>query len=191
MSKRTKSYAAADLVDVDGIKTTFSGETSDHTYVPADLNGAQVLTGGVLDLPRTVTITRASVANAYSTDPIVVTGRRGGDTITDSIAQPNDDGNDTLLGAKLFDVITSIFIPANALGTASFQIGVGDVGAPAGTRFAGIRAHDAGTINVRFGEGTSGAPTDGVPFAAGDLRFDPVQASRVLRTTTIGVTVYI
>lgn len=190
MSLRTKSYAAALIADVDGIKTTFSGDTSDHTYLPADFNGAQILTTGVLDLPRSVTITRASVANAYSVNDIVVTGSYGTVTVVENIVQPNDDGNDTLIGTKLFDRIVNIFIPANALGTSSFQIGVRDIGAPAGSRLAGIRAHAAGTVNVKYGEAT-GDPTDGIVYAAGDLGRDEVQPTRVVGSTTIGVTVYL
>lgn len=188
MSFRTVSYTA--VSDADGIKTSIASATQDTTYLVADFNGAVVLTGGVLNPPRSVTISRSSSANAYSVNNIVVTGSYGGAVVTENIAQPHDDGNDTLVGVKLYDHITSIFVPANAAGTGAFTFGVRDVGAQSGDTLKGIRPHAAGSVVVRYGEATS-APTDTIPYAAGDLRRDDIRPTRIVGTTSIGVTVYL
>jgi hypothetical protein len=190
-ARRTKTYAAAALDDVDGIKTDFTGALVDTTYVPADFNGAQIAAGGVLDLPRVVTISRSSVANAYSTGNIVVTGKYGGADVVDTIAQPNDDGNDTLRGTKAFDHITSILIPANALNTGHFTIGVSDICAPSGDRFSGVKVAANGQLNVQYGQSNTDS------FASVANTFEPIAPNRILTSaalsvpTTVGLTLYL
>lgn len=193
-AQRTKSYPAALVHDVDGVKTTFATVAGPVTLVPADFNGAQVLAGGVLDLPRTVTVTRSNNANQFSTNPIVVTGRRGGDVVVESIAQPNDDGNDELRGTQLFDAIASIAIPTNGGTGGTLQIGVQDIGCPAGSTFLGVKLHADGPLNVQYGE-RAGANTDSIPCLAHSI--ERCAAKRVLTSpalsapTVAGLTVYI
>jgi hypothetical protein len=183
---RTKSYAASALVDADGIKTSFGSTAAVKTIVPADFNGAILgADASVLDFPRTITISRSSAANQYSVDPIVITGIRGGATVTESLTPENDDGNDTLRGTQAFDVLTSIVIPADASTGGAYTIGVQDICAPKGQSFGGCNLVLDGTLNLQFGEG-SGAPTDAIPIVVAVRPFVEVQFTRVLTSSALG-----
>jgi hypothetical protein len=200
ISRRTKTYAAADLVDPDGIKTSFATVTSPVTLVPADFNGAVISAAGALDLPRSVTITRGNNANQYAVTPIVITGFYSGREVTDTFTPANDDGNDTFVGTQLFETITSIAIPLQGGTGGSFLIGVQYIGAPGGSRIMGVELAAVGTLNVGYGGQHGGAPahTDAIPVAAGNVgQPKPVGIQRVRTNaglsapTTVGLTVYI
>jgi hypothetical protein len=179
--RRSKTYAAALIDDLDGLKTDFTGALIDTTYVPADFNGAQALTGGVLDLPRVVTITRSAVANAYSVNPIVVTGKFGGEDVVDTITPANDDGGDTLRGTKPFDHITSILVPANALNTGHYQFGVSDICSPQGSTFTAVRLYADGQLNVQYGK----INTDSFAVLANALQV--IAPTRILTSAALAV----
>lgn len=194
-AQRTKSYTGALLSDADGIKTSFATVTSVVALAASDLNGAQIATGGVLDLPRTVSITLGNNAGAYTpTTPIVVTGRRGGSVVTASFAPTTADGNEVLHSTQLFDVITAVDIPAQADTDGSFTIGCHDVGAPMGSTIR-VMAQAAGNLNLGYGkEGLVSSDIVAVPAVAiGFLQ--PVQVGRILASatnpTTIAVTVFV
>jgi hypothetical protein len=179
-ARRTKTYAAAAIQDDDGIKTSIASSTSIAVYTVADWNGAAVGAAGLLDLPRSITISRSSSANAYSVNPIVVTGLRGGSVVTENIAQPNDDGNDVLRGTQLFDFITGVTIPANAAGTGAFKIGVQDIGCPLGGTFSAVRLETAGPLNVAYDEKGSTVDTLNV-----STTIEPIAAKRIRTSTAL------
>lgn len=195
-ARRTKSYAAAELQDADGVKTSFATSTDPVALTEADWNGAVLNASATLDLPRTITISRSAAANQYSTDPIVLTGTRGGRTVTESLVPANDDGNDILRGTQAFDALTSVSIPAQAGTGGAFTIGVQDICAPYGDRFGGVQLHADGTLNVQYGEEAS-ATTDAIPFTVATRDFAEIAASRILTSaalspaTDVGLTLYI
>jgi hypothetical protein len=192
-ARRTKTYASAAVADADGVKTSFSTSTDPVTLVPANFNGAAIAAGGVLDLPRALSITLSNTANAFSVSPMVVTGKRGGGTVTESFTPANDDGNVTLYGSQPFDTITSIALPAMGSGSGSITIGVTDICAPAGGTFLGVEVAAAGTLYVQYGEGSG--VTDAIVIPDTLIGFvKTIAPTRVLTgtgETTVGVTVYL
>jgi hypothetical protein len=192
LARRTKTYASAAVADTDGVKTSFSTSTDPVTLVPANFNGAAIASGGVLDLPRTLSITLSNTANAFSVSPMVVTGKRGGETVTESFTPANDDGNVTLYGTQPFDTITSIDLPAMGSGSGSITVGVVDICAPAGGTFCGVGLAADGTLYVKYGE--SGSITDAIPVVIATRPFLSLAPTRILTgtgQTTVGVTVYL
>lgn len=197
-SKRSKSYAAAALLVANGIKTSFATSVTPTTLVPADFDGTSHA-AGVLDLPRTVTITLSNTAGAFNAvDPIVITGRRsGGARVTESLTPATTGGNATLRGVQGFDVIESIFIPAQGSGGGTFTIGVQDICAPWGEKFCAVKLHADGTLNIQYGEAPAGAPTppqDAIPVVVLNRDTEHIEPTRVLTApgkTVVGVTVYL
>ncbi len=198
-AQRTVTVASGSLATANGIKTSFATSTSPVVLTPADWNGATISSvDGRITAPsglgRTVTITRSNNANQFSVQPITVTGKRGGEVITATLTPANDDGNDVLATEEGFDYVTQINIPAQAAGGGQFTIGVQDICAPRGTRFAGIEAAAAGTLYLQYGEGL-GSPTDALPIATAQIGVvKPCAPSRLLTgagETTVGVTLYL
>lgn len=189
-ARRTKTYAAGALVVANGIKTSIASSTSAALYVVADFNGTSH-TAGVLDLPRSLTVGRSNAAAQYSVLPIVITGYRGGELVTESLTPANANGSDTLVGTKLWDRLVSVAIPANAGTGGAYTIGVQDIGSPFGRTFTGIKLHANGNLNVQYGEA---GLTDSIPCLADKI--EPLAAGRVLTNaglaapTSVGLTVY-
>jgi|GEM_PF-3185400 len=198
-ARRTKTYAAADVAKVNGIKTSIATVAAPITYLKAtDFNGTAIgATTGVLDLPRTVTISLSSSVGAYVASAITLTGKRGGATVTETLTPPDANGNTILRGTQAFDILDSVAFPAQVSTAGAFQIGVQDICAPFADKFEGVEIAAAGTINVQYGEGSQ-AIADAVPVAAA-LVGTPKRlgASRILTSTalavptTAGVTVYL
>ncbi len=191
-AKRTKTYASADLLDADGIKTSIATVAAPVTYVVANLNGAAISTG-VLDLPRSVSVTTTSSVGAYAiASPIVVTGKRGGDVVTESLTLTQTGGNETIYGTQAFDSIASIAIPAMVNTAGTFTFGVADICAPAGDVFSGVKCDTAVTLHVQYGEAST-SKADATAVLAKTL--EPIGPSRVLtktgKTSGAAVTVYL
>ncbi len=191
-AKRTKTYASADLLDADGIKTSIATVAAPVTYVVANFNGAAIATG-VLDLPRSVSVTTSASVGSYAiASPIVVTGKRGGETVTENLALTATGGNETIYGTQAFDSIASIAIPAQANTSGAFTFGVADICAPAGDTFSAIKCDTAVTLYVKYGEASS-AKADATAVLAKTPEF--IRPTRVQTTTgkTSGaaVTVYL
>lgn len=198
-SRRTKTYAAAEVADADGVKTSFASVAAPVALAVADWNGAAITAAGLLDLPRTITITRTSASNQYSVNPIVLTGTYDGRTVTESLTPQNDDGGDVLRGTQAFHFLTNVDIPADAGTGGSYTIGVQDICAPGNGEFNGVELAAAGTLNVGYG-GTASAPanTDAIPIASAQAGCPkPVVCKRILTSpalaspTTVGLTVYL
>lgn len=193
-ARRTVSIAAAAMADVDGIKTNFASVASPVTYVPADFNGGSGIsssTGVLSPLPRVVTISRSSAANQYSVNPIVVVGKRGGVTVTESLTPANDDGGDILATVSAFDSIISITKPADANTGGAYTIGFRDVCAPVGDRFTAVMVATTGNLVVQYGE-ASGSPTDTIPAVADHVY--PIAPYRIVTGaggTAVGATVFL
>lgn len=195
-SRRTATYLAAELDDDDGVKVGFATATSETVLGAADYNGAQVANSGAswAKLPRTITITRSSSSGAYTTDDIVLVGKRGGTEVTETLTPASANGGDQLRGVQAFDVPPAITIPAQASTAGQFQIGCGNICAPAGDRFHGVTIRDpaGGQLNVQYGEETD-APTDS--FAANGLVQEAIAPTRILTSdalstpTTVDLTV--
>lgn len=200
-SKRSRTYAAADVADADGVKTTFATVAAPVALTVADWNGAAITAAGLLDLPRTITITRGNNANQYAVDPIVLTGLRGGVTVTESLTPSTDDGNDVLRGTQAFDFLISIAMPTQGGTGGTFLIGVQDICAPANGVFCGVELAAAGTLNVGYGgNDLAVGNTDAIPIAAGAGSvgaIKPIAPRRILTSTalaaatTVGLTVYL
>ena len=190
-ARRTVSVAAADLLDADGVKTSFATVASPVVLGPTDFNGGDIsaVTGYLNTLPRVITIARSSAANQYSVTPIVMTYIRGGVTTTQSVTPANDDGNDTLVFADAVDAIVSIAIPAQANTGGAFTIGVRDYAAPKGDTFTAVMLHADGNLIVQYGEPT-GSPTDTIPAKADHVY--PIAPTRVLTgSMAVGFTAFL
>lgn len=191
VARRSVTFASAELADVDGLLGATASDDAPVELGPADFSGAAVNDGGAswVKLPRTITVSRSSSAGSYSTDPIVLTGRRGGATVTEELTPADADGDDVLRGSQLFDAPPTIAIPAQVDASGSFQFGVGDIGTPSGDMTVGVKAHTAGTVHLEY----IGGQVDAL-VAAAHLRED-VAAAKVLtgpsQTTGIAVTVYL
>ena len=193
-AKRSKTYAAADVVDADGVKTSFATVNAPVALTVADWNGAAITAAGLLDLPRTITITRGNNANQYSVAPIVLTGLRGGVEVTESLTPANDDGNDVLRGTQAFDFLTSIAIPTQAGTGGTFLIGVQDICAPANGVFSGVELAAAGNLIVGYGGNDSaGYQSDTIPVPAVAIGFvKEIAPKRILtQAMSVGLTVYL
>ncbi len=194
LPKRSRTYAAADVADADGVKTSFATVAAPVALTVTDWNGAAITAAGLLDLPRTITITRGNNANQYSVDPIVITGLRGGVTVTESLTPANDDGNDILRGTQAFDFVTGIALPTQGGTGGTFLIGVQDICAPANGVFCGVEVPATGTLTVGYGGNDVGGWTsDSIPVPATFAGFTKRIAPRRILTQSmiIGVTVYL
>jgi hypothetical protein len=198
-ARRSVSYAAAAVVDADGVKTSFATVAAPVALDVTDWNGAAITAAGLLDLPRTITLTLSNNANQFSTDDIVLTGTRNGETVTETLNAADDDGNVTLRGVQPFDVLTAVDLPEMGGTGGTITIGVQDICAPHGQVFLGVEVHAAGTLNLAYG-GTDTVPsnTDALPVGTAQVGFvKPVHPKRVLTSaaltapTTVGVTVYV
>lgn len=191
-ARRTKTYGAGTLVSATGIKTSFATSTSASLLTVADFNGTGH-TAGVLDLPRTITITLSNTAGAFNaTDAILVAGWRGGFAVVESFLPATTAGNATLHGAQAFDTVISIAIPAQGSTGGAFTIGVEHICAPKGDLFQRVKLHADGNLVVQYGEGT-GAPTDSIPVIIANQQTEAVAPSRILTgsgQTSVGITLY-
>src|SRR5688572_25093659 len=96
--RRSVSFTAAELADVDGVKTSFATVQAEVVLVGTDFNGAAIDaagdTGRLLALPRTITISRSNNANQFAVLPFVMVGLYGGETVTSTVTPDDNDGND-------------------------------------------------------------------------------------------------
>lgn len=192
-ARRTVTIAAADLTDPDGVKESFASDDEAVALVPADWDGAVITDAGVLNPPRTITISRSDSAGSYTVDPIVLTGTRGGATVTESLTPADADGDDILVGAQAFDKLLGVSIPEQVNASGAFTIGVQNICAPAGDRFCGVDVHTDGTLYVQYGE-SAGAPTDAIPVVVAVYRHLIIEPTRILtgaNQTVDSVTIYL
>jgi hypothetical protein len=196
-ARRTKTYAAADLVDADGLKTSFATVASPVTLTSADWNGAANIAGGFLDLPRSLTMTFSNDAGQFSASAITVTGFRGGKQITETFTTTIN-GNETKRGTKIFDQVVSVALPTMGGTGGTITIGVQDIAAPAGSTFTGVEVQAAGTLNVGYGHDDGATQTDAIPITAASIEVvRPIAPKRILTSpalgspTTVGLTVYL
>ncbi len=196
IASKSVTISSGSLVDDDGIKTSIATSTSPVTYVAADFNGAQIssATGRIIGLPRVLTITRSNNAAQFSTGGIVVSYKRGGALLTETITPANANGNDTLVMLGVVDELISVAFPAQGGTGGTFKIGVRDICSYAQDTFVGVEVAAAGTLYVQYGEGTS-ASQDGIPIATAAIgAIKPICPTRILTDatkTTVGVTVYL
>lgn len=196
---RTKTYTAAQVVDADGVKTSFATSTSVVSLDSSDWNGAVLNGSAVLDLPRTITLTLSNNAGQFSTGDIVLTGIRGGAVVTETLNAASANGNETLRGTQIFDQLTAIDLPAMGGTGGTITIGVQDICAPYGGHFSAVEVTAAGTINIGYGPDHAVATTDAIPITTASVeQFKPITGARRILTssalsspTTVGLTLYI
>lgn len=189
--RRTKSYAAAELVVTDAILAAAA------TIVAATQLTTGDLVVSTLNLPRAITITRSLATSAYTTDPYAITLKDG---TVEYITPANADGGDTLRGSLLLDNIKTIDLPAMGSTGGSHSIGVDDIGAPRGDMLQAVELAADGNLRVQYGEptvsgGTAG-PADVIPITVAQRAIRDITPTRVVTNsaatnpTTVGVTVY-
>lgn len=192
-ARRTVTLTAAEMEDTDGVRASLATSVGTITMLPADFVSANMdtTTGAFLKLPRSVTITLSSSAGSYTTDDIVITGKRGTSTVTETLTPTTANGGETLRGTQIFDSITSIAIPAQVNTSGAWTVGFQDVAAPVGMQFVGIRMNAAsGTLNLGYGSLTDAVP--GVQNYVEPIAFERVLTSSALSSpTTVGVTLYL
>jgi hypothetical protein len=193
-ARRTYSYAsAADVNVTTGVVTAIASAASLVTLTTGDFDGSVVLVGGTpsiayLSPPRAVTVTRSASAGAFTTDPVVITGKRMGADVSTSMVQTTADGGDTLHSGILFDSLTTIEFPVAASGAGTFNVGVEDIGSADATGFLAVRTTAAGLLPLGFDE--AGTLNDSIDSAASETHH--VAARRVATANiTVGFTVYV
>jgi hypothetical protein len=178
--------------DPDGSSSASEGSEAAEPVVleAADLNGAVVLTGGKLRLPRRLTFTLSSTASAWNTDdPIVVEGKLDGSPVTIEATPTSANGNIVLRPSQAIDIIDSITIPEQP-GAGSLQIGVGDVVFDASRQCQAIKPLGTGNLKLVYGVGL----TEALPvtqnllerIAPREILSDPLATT----PTSVGVTLY-
>jgi hypothetical protein len=194
-ARRTVTFLAAEIDDLDGVLESVSTSLTAVTYVAADYDGDAISVGLWSKLPRTITITLSSTVGAFALEPIVMTGVRNGVAVTESLTPGSVDGGETLRGVQAFDYPPTIAFPAQADAGATISIGAGNICTPAfEERFAAVKLAANGQIHAQYGE-SSESPVDSFASVADEL--EPIAPTRLLtsaaRTTPMGtvVTVYI
>lgn len=187
-SYRTATFSAGAIAVAAGLATSFASSTSPVVVSGGGLNGtlAAALKAGI-GPARTVSVSTSASAAAYAVgagNPIVVTGKRAGLVVVESLLLVTAGGGETIKGVQLFDQITSVAFPAQQTTAGAFTIGCDQVGAPMGGVLAGFRAQADGTVNVQFQDGS----TDAVVTVKGTG--EPIAAERILSTTAIGLTIF-
>lgn len=193
-AKRSKTYASADIAVANGIKTSFATVASPMVLTVADWNGTAITAAGLLDLPRSITITRSNNAGQFSVAPIVLTGLRGSVSVSESLTPGSANGNDVLRGAQAFDFLTGIAIPTQGGTGGAFTIGVQDICAPSHGVFCGVELAAAGNLIVGYGgNDTAGWVSDTIPVPAVAVGFVKDIAPRRILTQSmaVGLTVYL
>lgn len=157
---RTYSFASiADCNVTDGVMLATATVAATAQLTVGDFAGSVVLTGGALRPPRMLTITRSLATGAYTTDPIVLTGRYGGVAAVANMTQ-NADGGDTVRSGILFDGLTTVDLPAMGSTGGSYTIGVEDIGASHGDTLMGAKMAVAGPSALVVAYDNAGAETD-------------------------------
>lgn len=193
-AKRSRTYAAADVAVANGIKTSFATVAAPVALTVADWNGSAITAAGLLDLPRTITITRGNNAGQYSVASIVLTGLRGGVTVTEALTPGSANGNDVLRGTQAFDFLTGIAIPTQGGTGGSFLVGAQDICAPAHSVFCGVELAAAGNLIIGYGgNDTAGWVSDTIPVPAVAVGFvKDIAPRRILtQSMSVGLTVYL
>lgn len=125
VTKSSSSVVALNSADPNGIKTSFATSTSAVTLRSEDYDGAEV-SGGELEVPRDVTITLASNAGSYNTDPIKISGVDAqGEAVQETVTPSGTDGGETLTSAHLYLGKVQVEIPGQQDTNGAFEIGVG------------------------------------------------------------------
>jgi hypothetical protein len=190
------SFAAAEILDLDGIKTTIASSASPATYVAANFNGAEVAGSGVRFakslVARSVTVSRSNSPGSYTTAAIVVTGTYGGATVTENLTPLNANGNDLIQGTMLYDAPPTFAFPAQVNGSGAFTLGVQDIGKRGdGPEIVAVKTHAAGYVRTAG----LGGYVDAMPTAAHVVEI--LKVSRLhtnpslTNPTTVGLTVYL
>ena len=192
------SYVAGELDDPNGVKTTIATVAAPVIFAAADFNGAMVKSSGtkwVNNLPRSISLSRSDAVASYTTDDIIVTGKRGGEDVTETLTPADADGDDIIRGTQLFDAPPTIAIPAQVDTSGAWLVGVGDIGCSKSSPFSGVKLRAAGQINVQYGEDATNAPTD--TFAALADTLEPIAPTRLLTDpalttpTVVAATLYL
>jgi hypothetical protein len=191
----TRTFSTALMNVVNGLVTSRASKATPDALTVSDLNGTNANADGTIKpIPRTVTVTTASHASSYLiAAPIVVTGKRGGVTVTENISLTAVNGGETVRGLQAFDSITSIAIPAMNDTAGSFTFGVGDLCCSCGQPFTGVELSADGTANVQYGD-QPGSLTD-AKLCTGKVTY-PMAPTRILTSqalsvpTSVAVTVY-
>lgn len=126
-SPRCYTSTAALLTDTDGIKTNEVCPVAPTTYSGVALAGAVHVDG--FYFPRYPSVTTAASAATYNTtDPIVVTGTRGGVVATVSLLLTDAGGDETIVGTTPLETVTSIAVPAQLQAAGGLSFGVWGIG---------------------------------------------------------------
>jgi hypothetical protein len=111
-----------DKADADAFRLAAATSTSAQTYAGGSLDG--IIGTKTLVSPRHFTVSSAVAVGAYTTaSPILVNGLLGDNPVSDSLSLTTGNGGDMLEGTTLFDRITSIGVPAQALTSGYLSFG--------------------------------------------------------------------
>lgn len=170
---------------LEDVKKGFAGPLSAQTYtVGAGLDGDKVLLDA--NPAQCVSINTSATASAWNvTDPIRVIGERlDGGTTEVTVKLTTTNGGETVETTAAFRRVTSVYVPAQLLGTGTMKIGLGTVEFDRDT--AAVEVGASGAIKVVTARGFSRDLT----LPANTLR--DVSIRRVRRdTATFPVTVYL
>lgn len=186
-ASRTFSFAASAVTDADGVLTARATLTTAESLTAGDLNGAVMLAGGALAPSRSLTITRALATGAYTTDPVVITGRRGGSVQTFTYTPPDADGGDTAHSGVLFDALSAVAFPAQQTTGGSWTVGTRDLAAQAGEKLRGFKLVAAGLVTVAYDEAATLVDT----LDADTSLYEVAPMRIAAEELTVGLTVFV
>jgi hypothetical protein len=183
-----RTFSRTVIADPDGLKTTIATNVANQNYSGVALNGAEaalLLAGS--GPARTLSVTTTASAATYRTGasfPIVVTGVYKGAVVTENLLLTQANGNETIIGAQVFDKVTSIAVPGQVDALGAFTFGVQDICGLAGEPFRGVKAHANGTLELEY----QGALLDSLPVVAHAV--ESCLPVKILRTTAVAITAY-
>lgn len=152
ITKSAEADVSLNSADPDGVKTSFATSTLAVTLRPEDYDGVVVSGSGKLNSARNITITLASNAGSYNTDPIKISGFDAqGQRVQETVTPSTEDGNETLTSIHMYVGDVLIEIPAQQDTNGAFEIGVGvavSINPPCDALFIGT----AGTVVVQLAD---------------------------------------
>jgi hypothetical protein len=161
-TKTTNQIFALQTADVDGVKTSFTTQTTIQEYSGSDLNGLSITNGALnTSLARNLTVTLAAVVGAYTAGgQIVIEGKHPYYERPDGVAEDQKEiltiqgaDGETLIGAKMWKVgeALKITFPAMPNTNGSAEIGIGVAQAVAPCRW--IWANETGDLYLHLKNG--------------------------------------
>lgn len=189
-----KTVSLDPLVNATGIMTEKATSKSEKSYGTADFTGAFFTAHGArFNGGRTVSLTTKAASTTYKTDvPIVLTGKRGGTTVTESLTPTKADGGEVLHGKQVFDFgpdeTFGVYVPGQSGTGGGISVGVEDAYAPVNAVFEDVFVRNDGDLALLYQDGSTDVlsleASSGSPILYERAQIGTLQPHAVLKETT-------